>query len=92
MIELPEAINYAKQLNETIKGKTILKVIAGQTTHKFTWFYGEPENYQKMLKNKTIGETHSFGGYVEISIDNMKILFHEGLNLRYFEDISKIPR
>ena len=91
MIELPEAVNYAKQLNETIKGITILKVIAGQTTHKFTWFFGEPENYHKMLKNKTIGETHSFGGYVEISVDNMKILFHEGLNLRFYKDISKIP-
>ena len=92
MIEIPEAVNYSKQLNETIKGKTISKVIAGQTTHKFTWFYGDPKNYEKMLKNKTIGETNSFGGYVEISVDNMKILFHEGVNLRFLGDSSGIPK
>ena len=91
MIELPEAINYAKQLNETIKGKTISQVIAGQTTHKFTWFFGEPEDYHKMLKNKTIGETNSFGGYVQISVGNLKIFFHEGINLRYLKDSSQIP-
>lgn len=91
MIELPEAINFANQLNETIKGKTISKVIAGQTTHKFTWFFGKPENYQKMLQNKKIGETSNFGGYVEISVDNMKIIFHEGVNLRFIKDKSDIP-
>jgi formamidopyrimidine-DNA glycosylase len=91
MIEIPEATNYAKQLNETIKGKTISKVIAGQTTHKFTWFYGDLENYEIMLKNKTINETNSFGGYVEISVENTKILFHEGINLRFLKDSSDIP-
>jgi len=91
MIEIPEAMNYVKQLNETIKGKIISKIIAGQTTHKFTWFYGDLENYEKMLKNKTISEANSFGGYVEICVDNIKILFHEGVNLRFLEDSSDIP-
>ncbi len=91
MIEIPEATNYAKQLNETIKGKTISKVIAGQTTHKFTWFYGDLENYEKMLKNKTISEANSFGGYIEISVDNIKILFHEGVNLRFLKDSLDVP-
>jgi formamidopyrimidine-DNA glycosylase len=91
MIEIPEAVNFANQLNETIKGKIISKVIAGQTTHKFTWFFGELENYHKMLENKKIGETNAFGGYVEISVDNMKILFHEGVNLRFIKDKSDIP-
>jgi formamidopyrimidine-DNA glycosylase len=91
MIEIPEAINLSKQFNKTIKGKTIKKVIAAHTPHKFTWFFGEPENYQKKLQNKKIGETTYFGGYVETSIDNMKLLFHEGVNLRYIKDKSKVP-
>lgn len=91
MIEIPEAINFSKQFNKTIKGKTIKNANAGHTPHKFTWFFGEPENYQKMLQNKIIGETTYFGGYVETSIDNMKLLFHEGVNLRYIKDKSKLP-
>jgi formamidopyrimidine-DNA glycosylase len=91
MIEIPEAINLSKQLNKTIKGRTIKSIKAGYSPHKFTWFFGKPENYQKMLQNKKIGETSYFGGYIETSIDNMKLLFHEGINLRYIEDKSKIP-
>ena len=91
MIEIPEAINFSKQFNITIKGKVIKNIKAGYTPHKFTWFFGEPENYQKMLQNKKIGDTTYFGGYVETSIDNMKLLFHEGINLRYIEDKSEIP-
>ena len=91
MIEIPEAINLSKKFNQTIKGKTIKNIKAGHTPHKFTWFFGETKKYQKMLQNKQIGEIRYFGGYVETSIDNLKLLFHEGINLRYIEDKSKIP-
>ena len=91
MIELPEAFSLSKQLNDTIKGKTISKIIAGYTKHKFTWFYGDVENYQKFLENIKIDKADSFGGFVEISAGNNKILFSEGVNLRFFENYSEIP-
>lgn len=91
MIELPEATTLSKQINRTIKGKTIKNIIAGHTQHKFTWFYGEPHTYQKMLENKTIDNATSFGGFVEISSGKNKIVAHEGVNLRYLKDISQIP-
>jgi len=91
MIELPEAITLSKQLNDTINGKIISNVIAGHTQHKLTWYYGDSENYQKMLQNKNVVNSDSFGGFVEISVENVKILFNDGVNLRFFEDKSKIP-
>lgn len=91
MIELPEAITLSKQLNDTINGKIISKVIAAHTKQKLTWFYGDPEKYQNLLQNKKIDNTTAFGGFVEISAQNMKILFRDGVNLRFFEDTSKIP-
>ena len=54
MIEIPEAISLSKQLNGTIKGKTISKVVGGHTKHKFTWFYGDVDNYQKLMVNNKI--------------------------------------
>ena len=80
MIEIPEAIHFSKQFNKIIQGKIIKKVITANTPHKFTWFFGEPDNYQKMLENKKIGKTKSYGGYVETNIDNLKLLFHEILH------------
>lgn len=92
MIEIPEAITLSKQLNTVVKGKIISKITAAHTKHKFTWYYGNPQNYPKMLRNKTIGNAHAFGGFVEISVGNSNILFSEGVNLRYFSDISYIPK
>ena len=91
MIELPEAITLSKQLNETINGKIISNVIAAHTKQKLTWYYGNPEKYQNLLQNKKIDNTNAFGGFVEISAQNMKILFRDGVNLRFFEDEPKIP-
>jgi formamidopyrimidine-DNA glycosylase len=91
MIELPEAISLSRQLNKTIAGKTISKVTAAHTKHKFTWYYGAPEKYQEQLNNKKINNAVSFGGFVEISAEDMKILFSEGANLRFFRDGEKIP-
>ncbi len=92
MIELPEAITLSKQLNETITGKTISQVVAAHTKHKFAWYYGEPEHYQQQLQGKQVSQSEVFGNFIEISADDMKILFHEGINLRYFETISQIPK
>jgi formamidopyrimidine-DNA glycosylase len=91
MIELPEATALSKQLNDTIKGKTISNVIAAHTNQKLTWYYGKHENYQHLLQNKKIDNTTAFGGFVEISAQHMKILFRDGVNLRFFKDKSKIP-
>jgi formamidopyrimidine-DNA glycosylase len=91
MIELPEAMTLAKQLNNTIKGKTISTVIAANTKQKLTWYYGDPTNYQRLLQHKKIDMTTAFGGFVEISAQNMNILFRDGVNLRFFEERSMTP-
>lgn len=92
MIELPEAITLSTQLNDTVTGKTISKVVAAHTEHKLAWYYGNPENYQNLLKNKTIDNTDAFGGFVEISVEDIKILFNDGVNLRFFKDRLKTPK
>ena len=91
MIELPEAITLSKQLNETIAGKTISKVVAAHTKHKLTWYYGDPEKYHEHLQNRTIDKASAFGGFVEISAGTMELLFNDGVNLRFFNDSSNMP-
>ena len=82
MIELPEAITLAKQINRSIKGKKISNVIAKHSEHKFTWYYGNSDKYKEQLFNKNIQKADGFGSFVEISADNMRILYNEGVNLR----------
>jgi formamidopyrimidine-DNA glycosylase len=66
MIELPEAINLAGQINRTIYGKRVATVIAVQTPHKLAWYYGKPAGYSELLVGKTIGEATACGSMVEI--------------------------
>jgi formamidopyrimidine-DNA glycosylase len=83
MIELPEAINIASQLDKTIKGKLITGVTAGQTPHKLAWYYGDKSSYASLLEAKTAGESHGRGALVEIEVEDARILFGDGVNIRF---------
>lgn len=83
MIELPEAVNLAKQLNETIEGKKITGITAGTSPHKFAWFHGDPAGYDALLRGKTVGVAAARGGLLEVKVDGVVLLFGDGVGLRY---------
>jgi formamidopyrimidine-DNA glycosylase len=83
MIELPEALNIAGQINDTIHGKRVAGVIAAQTPHKLAWYYGEPQKYPALLVGRTIGKANAYGGLVEIKAENANILLGEGAGIRF---------
>lgn len=91
MIEAPEAHCLAEQLNLTIKGKKITYVLAGYSPHKFAWFYEGPEGYPLKLLNKIVGETTIYGGLVEISVDDVRLLLGDGTNVSYLSPGDKLP-
>jgi len=91
MIEIPEAIVLAKQINETVLGKRINNVIAAQSPHKFAWYYGDPEDYKKLLTGKVINGASSVGGYIDITADDVVVLFGDGINLRLHSENEKRP-
>ncbi|MCK5128991.1 MAG: endonuclease VIII [Clostridiales bacterium] len=92
MIEIPEGIVLANQLNSTVKEKTIKNVIANQSPHKFAWFHGDPSGYNDLLVGKRIGDAISFGGKLEIEAEDMRIAYVEGINLRYITETNKLPK
>ena len=92
MIEIPESLVLASQLNETVQNRTIKKVTAGQSPHKFAWYFKDPENYDGRLKNKKTGKAKAFGGKVELEAEDMLITFSEGINLRYIKDEKMLPK
>jgi len=91
VIELPEASVLAKQINETVVGKKIKDVIAAQTPHKLAWYFGDPQEYKSLLVGKVISEAASYGGQVEITAGKARILFSDGVNLRYYDGSEKPP-
>jgi len=94
MIEIPEAIVLSRQMNETLVGKRIKKVIAAASPHKFAWFYGEPSGYDALLRGRTIVSAAPYGGRVELIAEGLPpavLHFGDGAVLRYYEAGEKLP-
>ena len=85
MLELPEVITAADQLNQTIRGKKITNAIANHTPHKLAWFNGDPQGYLDLLIGKTIGDACGVGSMVDIAAEDVMILIGEGIGLRYHQ-------
>ncbi len=91
MIELPEAVNLAKQINETLSGKQIKSVVVEHTPHKLVWYYVDKAKYSELLVKKTIGEANAWGSMVEIKVDGANILLGEGGNIRFHRKNESHP-
>jgi formamidopyrimidine-DNA glycosylase len=83
MMELPEALTIAGQMNKTIRGKKISAVTVAHTPHKLVWYYGEPRKYRNLLVGKTIGKAEAHGSLVEVRAGEANILFGEGVGIRF---------
>jgi formamidopyrimidine-DNA glycosylase len=91
MIELPEAAVAAGQLNAAAATKTIRRVIAAQSPHKFAWYSGDPAGYPALLAGKSLGTATGLGGMIEIQVDDVMLLFSDGVNLRYHQTAAEQP-
>ncbi len=93
MIELPESNTLSRQIEDTLKGKRIKNAVAAQSPHGFAWYSATPEEYRETLSGKTIAGARAVAGYVEIMLSDGWLLdFNDGVNIRYVEDASKLPK
>jgi formamidopyrimidine-DNA glycosylase len=91
MLEIPESFNVAAQLNKTVKGKVIRKVLANSSPHRFAFYFGDPGSYHSLLSGKAVGEARAVAGFVEIEADDARILFNDGVNIRYYPAGEPVP-
>lgn len=91
MLEIPESNTMAEQLNQTVKGKAIMNVTANHSPHKFTWYFGDPAAYHELLSGNQIDGAAAVAGNVEVRAGEKRILFQDGVNLRYFPAGEPLP-
>ena len=91
MIELPEAVNIARQITDTTYGKRVAGVIAAHTPHKLAWYYGEPPTFSDLLAGRTVGKATPLGALVEIKVENANILFGDGVGVRFHDKNEPRP-
>lgn len=91
MIEIPESITTAKQLNETVQGKIILEVEAQHSPHSFAWYSGKPDFYSNVMTGRIINRSIGIGSMIEITMDGYSFVVGDGANLRYYKQGEKMP-
>ncbi len=89
MIELPEAVVLAHQINATVAGKRIVRAVANASPHKFAWYTGDPTAYNDLLAGKTIGRASGVGAMVEIEVEDRVLAI--GAPIRYHEQREPRP-
>jgi formamidopyrimidine-DNA glycosylase len=89
MIELPEAVVLAGQINQALVGKRIKQVVANQSPHKFAWYTGDPATYPDRLVGRTIRTAVACAGEVEMMADEMQLI--SSAALRYYPAGEKRP-
>ncbi|MEN6389913.1 MAG: endonuclease VIII [Syntrophomonas sp.] len=92
MLEIPEASFIASQIRSSLGGKKIHQVVTAYTPHKLAWFYGEPESFADLLQGQSIGGAAGYGGLVEIEAGSARMLFGDGVNLRFHEKGEARPK
>lgn len=92
MIELPEALARAEELDKTLTGKTVEKVYSPTSPHKFCWFNGDPDSYDGRMRGKKVEGAAGFGIFVELQFsDDISLCFNDGVNARLFAPTDSIP-
>jgi formamidopyrimidine-DNA glycosylase len=69
MIELPEALVIANQMNEAIRGRQIASAMRGNAPHKFAFYTRSAEEYAALLPGKVIGPARGHGGLILIEAE-----------------------
>lgn len=91
MIEIPESTTMATQLNETVRGKTICRIVANASPYKFSFYHGDPADYSALLAGQVIGDSFGIGSMIEITVGDRRVVFGDGANLRYYDELNKMP-
>lgn len=91
MLEIPGSATLARQINETVRGKTIKHVVANAAPHKLAWYCGDPAAYGALLTGRAITGSRGIGAMLEIEAEDGRIVLGDGANLRYYASREEAP-
>jgi formamidopyrimidine-DNA glycosylase len=74
MIEMPEAMTIARQMDETLTGKTFRHFDRGPLVHKFLWLNKSVEEYDAFLVGKQVTGARSYGRSIFLYVGETNLL------------------
>jgi formamidopyrimidine-DNA glycosylase len=94
MFELPEFVTLAKQMNDSLKGKTIQQGQLGNRPHKFVWYNRGHDEFEGLTQGKTVGTAYAKGRwlFVPLEPDYVLVLGECGGKVLYHPPKSNVPK
>jgi formamidopyrimidine-DNA glycosylase len=75
MLEMPEAMTIARQMQGTLTGKTIQHFSRGTLVHKFLWLSKPAEEYDTILSGKQVTGAGSYGRSIYLYVGEAYLLW-----------------
>jgi formamidopyrimidine-DNA glycosylase len=69
MFELPEFVTLCKQINDTLKGKTVRRGELGNSPHKFVWYNRTREEFERLTEGKVVGKATARGKWLFVPLE-----------------------
>ncbi len=92
MLELPETTTYARQITETLAGRTVTAVFNATKSHKLTWFTGDPAEYPALLTGRKLMRADGHGAFLDILFDgDVHLALSDGVIPRYYAPGAAVP-
>lgn len=92
MLELPEVLSRARELNAALSGKTISDVLPPSSPHKFCWFTTPLDELAGKLNGRAFHNADGFGIYLEMNFGSAYLCVNDGVNLRLLLAGEKRPQ
>ena len=94
MFELPEFVTLARQMNDTLQGKTIRSGQLGNSPHKFVWYNRSHDEFENLTRGKTVGKAWAKGKWLFLPLEPGYVLLlgECGGKLLYHPPGSKLPK
>lgn len=82
----------ARQVRETLAGRTVTGVFYATHPHKFTWYTGDPLEYPMLLTGRKIVGAEGCGAFIDVLLENdMHLALSDGVILRLYGCEDPIP-
>ena len=93
MIEIPEALTLARQMNAELRGKTVVRLAAASSPHKFAWYSGDPAEYPRLFGGRAVTGARAYGGKLLLEFeDGCAFQFSDGTTPRLYRNEKEVPK
>lgn len=94
MIEHPEAVTLARQMDEDLTGKVVRSVVLLESPHKFAFASGTQEDYERWTVGTPVGRSTARGAntYTAMGPERFLVLGHGGARIVLHDSADNLPK